>query len=183
MNHLKRTPEERAALLAHLRKNYVYEPEGRIRYKGRDKPRMGNSRKPTGRNKNPYLQMTFAVDGVRHWIFYQQAVWLVCKGRWPEGQLDHLNGNKHDNRIENLRVVSMTDNNLNMLLPWEPNKDTGVAGVVFDQGLYRTKIHGRFMSFHDPYEAFYWAIVCGKRYQPTPSPSQRGGELSRARKQ
>jgi hypothetical protein len=165
MNKLKRTPEERAALLAHLRENYVYEPEGRIRHKGHDRPRMGNSRKPTGRNKNPYLQMTFAVDGVKHWIFYQQAVWLVCKGRWPEGQLDHLNGNQRDNRIENLRECCQRDNNLNIYLPWKPNKVTGVPGVNKQRKLYITAIRGKDYCFHNPYEAFFWAIFCGKKYK------------------
>ena len=168
MNHLKRTPEERAALLAHLRENYVYEPEGRIRYKGRDKPRMGENRKPTGRNKNPYLQMTFAVDGVRHWLLYQQAVWLVCKGRWPEGQLDHLNGNQMDNRIENLRECTGSENVLNKLHPWKPNAKTGVPGVSKDERKkagYICTIKGKVMYFRNPYEAFWVAMVCGKKYK------------------
>ena len=168
MNHLKRTPEQRAALLAHLRENYVYEPDGRIRYKGRDKPRMGENRKPTDRNKNPYLRVTIEVGGVRHDLFYQQAVWLICKGRWPVQQLDHLNGNKHDNRIENLRECSPRDNRLNMYLPWKPNKVTGVPGVSKDERKkagYNCKIKGKMMFFRNPYEAFWVAMVCGKKYK------------------
>ena len=166
MNHLKRTPEERAALLAHLRKNYVYEPEGRIRYKGRDRPRMGNSRKPTGRNKNPYLLMKFEVDGVRHWLLYQQAVWLVCKGRWPTMQLDHLNGNQRDNRIENLRECDSRENTLNTLLPWKPNAKTGVPGVcLMKDGGFKTIMRGKLYVFRSPFEAFYWAMMTGKKYK------------------
>jgi hypothetical protein len=126
---------------------------------------MGENRKPTDRNKNPYLQMKFEVDGVKHWIFYQQAVWLVCKGRWPEGQLDHLNGNQRDNRIENLRECCQRDNNLNIYLPWRPNKVTGVPGVYLrKEGRFETKIRGNGYRFRNPYEAFYWAIFCGKKY-------------------
>jgi len=166
MNHLKRTPEERAALLAHLREHYVYEPEGRIRHKGRDRPRMGENIKPTDRNKKPYLLMTFAVEGIRHWIFYHQAVWLVCKGRWPKGQLDHLNGNPRDNRIENLRECSPRDNNLNIYLSWRSNKVTGVPGVCLRKdGRFETIIRGERYYFHNPYEAFFWAIFCGKKYK------------------
>ena len=165
MNHLKRTPEERAALLAHLRENYVYEPEGKIRYKGRDRPRQGSIRICTKKNIKPYLQIDFKVDGVWHWIFYQQAVWLVCKGRWPVGQLDHLNGNKHDNRIENLRECSQRDNNLNMYLPWRPNKVTGVPGVRFNNGSFETILRGKEYRFRNPYEAFYWAMMTGKKYK------------------
>ena len=91
--------------------------------------------------------------------------------------VDHINGDRLDNRIENLREVSQTDNNLNTLLAWEPNKDTGVTGVAVKEHGYQSKIQGRNFHFHNPYEAFYWAMVCGKRYKPTPSPSQKGGEL------
>ena len=166
MNHLKRTPEERAALLAHLRENYVYEPEGAIRYKGRDKPRQGNNLKPTNRNKKPYLSVKIEVGGVIHWLCYHQAVWLICKGRWPTMQLDHLNGNPRDNRIENLRECTGSENVLNKLHPWKPNAKTGVPGVCLrKEGRFKTKMRGKDYRFRNPYEAFFWAIFCGKKYK------------------
>ena len=163
MNHLKRTPEERAALLAHLRENYVYEPEGRIRHKARDRPRMGSKN-----NKSFYLSVKFEVDGILHILMYHQAVWIVCKGRWPVGEIDHKNGNPRDNRIENLRECDRSDNQLNMLLEWKPNPVTGIPGVLKDErrkSMYYCKIRAKNMHFHNPYEAFYWAIICGKRYR------------------
>ena len=168
MNHLKRTPEERAALLAHLREHYVYEPEGRIRHKDRDRPLNGCLRCATYRNKKPYLSVTIEVGGVRHDLLYQQVVWLVCKGRWPTMQLDHLNGNQQDNRIENLRECSGSENRLNTLLPWKPNKVTGVPGVSKDERKkagYNCKIKGKNLFFRHPYEAFWVAMVCGKKYK------------------
>ena len=166
MNHLKRTPEERAALLAHLRENYVYEPEGAIRFTGRDKPRQGNNLKPPNRNKKPYLSVKIEVGGVKHLICYHQAVWLVCKGRWPEGQLDHLNGNQRDNRIENLRECDSRENKLNSLLPWRPNKVTGVPGVhLRKDGRFETLLRGKIYRFRNPHEAFYWAMMTGKKYK------------------
>lgn len=161
MNHLKRTPEERAALLAHLRKNYVYEPDGRIRYKIHDRPRMGFH----DGNKNPYLGLTFLLGGVVHFLLYQHVVWIICKGRWPKGQLDHLNGNKLDNRIENLRECSPRENNLNRYQSWKPNKITGLPGVVYNVGSFMTRLRGKDFRFQNPYEAFYWAIMTGKKYK------------------
>jgi hypothetical protein len=34
-----------------------------------------------------------------------RIVWALENGKWPEGQIDHINGIRHDNRIENLRDV------------------------------------------------------------------------------
>ena len=164
MKHIKRTPEERAALLVHLRENYVYEPEGRIRYKGRDRPTKGYLRPSTERNKNPYLCLQFLVHGIRFLLLYQQAVWLVYKGRWPTMQLDHLNGNPKDNRIENLRECSPRDNNLNRYYIWKPNKITGVPGVLYNRGSFLTRLRGKQYRFYNRYEAFFWAIICGKKY-------------------
>ena len=175
MNRIGVPESEHKELVAYLKKTYRYEDGGIVNRK--------TGRRQGYHASSGYLGFSFKFKGKGYHSFIHRVVWALCYNELSAKTIDHINGNKHDNRIENLRVVSLSENRLNMLLPWEPNKDTGVAGVVFDQGLYRTKIHGRFMSFHDPYEAFYWAIACGKRYKPTPSPSQRGGELSRARKQ
>ena len=164
-NKLKRTPEERAALLAHLRENYVYEPEGRIRHKARDRPIRGKNMKPTYRNPHPYLRVNFRAGGIMQEILYHQAVWFICKGRWPEGQIDHINGNPRDNRIENLRECNQSENTLNTLLPWKPNAVTGVPGVSPNKSMFQCYIRGKNFHFHNPYEAFYWAVMCGKKYK------------------
>ncbi len=37
-------------------------------------------------------------------------VWAICKGAWPGPQLDHIDRNKSNNRIENLREASTSEN-------------------------------------------------------------------------
>jgi hypothetical protein len=39
-----------------------------------------------------------------------RIVYLLHYGVWPAGHIDHMNSNKSDNRIENLRVVNNTSN-------------------------------------------------------------------------
>lgn len=39
-----------------------------------------------------------------------RLAWIMSFGKWPEGQIDHVNGNRSDNRLINLRVCSIAEN-------------------------------------------------------------------------
>lgn len=49
-----------------------------------------------------------------HGLQSHRVIWAIFYGRWPKDQIDHINGNRTDNRIENLREVSSLRNNQNM---------------------------------------------------------------------
>ena len=51
-----------------------------------------------------------------------RLVWILCKGDLPDGDIDHINHDRTDNRIENLRVVSRAENSRNR---------SGVKGIYF----------------------------------------------------
>ena len=54
-----------------------------------------------------YLRHT--VNGVRD--YSHRHVWRELKGEIPNGyEIDHINNNKHDNRIENLQCISLKEN-------------------------------------------------------------------------
>ncbi len=160
MNKTKRTKAEQQELLEYLREKYEYMPStGLLRYKGHDKPP-----KPEKRQKKGYLDLHIRWKGNMTHVTFHRAVWAVCKGEWPKGTIDHINNNVDDNRIENLRECSMSENRFNMVLPWTPNNDTGLPGVFLDNRKYRTRIAGKRFRFGSPYEAFYHATLCGKMY-------------------
>lgn len=69
-----------------------------------------------------------------------RVVWVCCNGSWPTGQIDHINGNRHDNRIENLRDVSVTVNQQNQKGPRVDNK-LGVMGVYLKVEASRNAAH------------------------------------------
>ena len=63
-----------------------------------------------GRKGNRYLNFDNAFGHHKH-IHIHQAVWMAM-GRWvPEGwELDHINGDKRDNSLPNLRTVTHQQN-------------------------------------------------------------------------
>lgn len=79
----------------------------------------------SGANHNKgYLQIT--IDGEN--FLAHRLVWLYVYGKWPQNQIDHINRNKKDNRILNLRDVSNSTNQMNIGL--RSHNSSGVTGVV-----------------------------------------------------
>ena len=161
MNKKNLTEAQMQELLLRMKKNYTYDAAtGRL-----TNSRLGRAVRGKKRNKAGYLCVHCNLDKRQFFIYLHHAVWAVCKGCWPAQQIDHINGIKTDNRIENLREVCGSENKMNMLLPWKPNAQTGLPGVYPNGNKFKTRIHGKKILFHDPYETFYHATMCGKRYK------------------
>lgn len=61
------------------------------------------------RRRDGYL----AVRIDRRLYLAHRLVWLYARGEWPAEHIDHINGDRSDNRIENLRDVSPHVNSQN----------------------------------------------------------------------
>lgn len=82
-----------------------------------------------------------------------RLAWLFVYGNWPSKILDHINLDRANNSIANLREVTPTQNNMNM--PVRCDSQTGVKGVQWDRGRWKAQIQcdrkskylGRFTTF------------------------------------
>jgi len=70
--------------------------------------------------------------------YTHRIAWLIYYGEWPKNQIDHINQDPTDNRIENLRDVTNAENHKNKTL--QKNNTTGYVGVSKYYGKYRARI-------------------------------------------
>lgn len=69
--------------------------------------------KPVGvKTSNGYLTVSYYVDGTRKRLLLHRVIWLMHHGNDPD-TIDHINRDRSDNRIENLRDVSLSLNHMN----------------------------------------------------------------------
>lgn len=92
--------------------------------------------------------------------FYAHRIaWALGHGAWPVGYIDHVNGDRADNRLANLRETTKRGNAENMRHAYKNNR-TGMLGVNHRpdyKGLkkYRARIRvdGRLIHLGDYYTA------------------------------
>lgn len=59
-----------------------------------------------------------------------RLAWLLEFGVIPEGPLDHINGTRNDNRVSNLRLATLSENQHNQGL--RSDNKSGIKGVSWD---------------------------------------------------
>jgi hypothetical protein len=65
-----------------------------------------------------------------------RVAWAIHYGEWPDGELDHRDNDKHNNRIDNLRIADRCNQMWN-----RPGRNRlGYKGVSLDGSRYRAKI-------------------------------------------
>lgn len=71
--------------------------------------------------------LTITIDGETN--FAHRLAWLYVYGKWPKEHIDHVNHDKADNRISNLRDVAHKENMKNCKI--SKNNTSKVTGVYW----------------------------------------------------
>lgn len=73
-----------------------------------------------------------------------RVAWAIYHGVWPEGEIDHINHIRSDNRIKNLREVSSAQNARNRSL--HRNNKSGFVGVFWIKKLQIWRVTIRYKN-------------------------------------
>jgi len=80
-----------------------------------------------------------------------RVIWAIIYGDWPDGQIDHIDGNKSNNKPENLRQVDNKTNCRNQSMP--KSNTSGYLGVSWNarMSMWHGKYKKDYKTFHVGY--------------------------------
>lgn len=115
--------------LAHVRLSELlnYDPETGIFTWNVDRKRVRKGDISGCPDKAGYLQI--GIDGKLY--LAHRLAWFYIHGQWPSLEIDHINRDKADNRISNLRLATRRENIINKA-PSKINR-SGVTGVYWNK--------------------------------------------------
>lgn len=145
-----------------LSRHFIYDPDtGAVSTKAVGRRAL---RKAGYLDRKGYLRHLLCGPGGRSLLLHRVA-WTLFHGEPPKQQIDHINGDKADNRIENLRDVSMSVNAQNRRRPMTA---TGFLGVTKHQaGRFQAQIRvgdkNHYLGLYDTPEEAHAVYVAAKR--------------------
>ena len=154
------SPEGKKALEAHIISTYRYDAAtGKVINRKWNREYPGMMDKHRG-----YVFVWVYFRGERFKLWKHQLVFFLVHHRFAK-EIDHLNGIKTDNRIENLREVSHSENEVNKLRRWKKNPDSGLPGINKSGTVFRTDFRKRQLFSSIPEMLFFHTSLLGRRYK------------------
>lgn len=121
-------------------------------------PRLKKGAHVARRSWNGYVILSCGKSGS---VRAHRAAFAIFYGRWPNGDIDHINGVRDDNRIANLRDVDRGYNLINRHKAWGECGRLGVYRYGRAKNRYEARVNDeRIGSFSTIEEA---AMAAGKR--------------------
>ena len=152
------TQEERKAFEEYLLSTYRYDAAT-----GKLINRKWNREYPGVIHKNGYVRVNVFFRGEKFKIWKHRLVFFLVHRRFPK-EIDHINGFKTDNRIENLREVSGSENQINKECIWKKNPDSGLPGITKSHTVFQTRFRRRQLFSSIPGMLFFHLTLLGRRF-------------------
>lgn len=125
-----------------LRDYYRYDPDTGHIYLKKPIGKIADITKPIGSTKNDsgYLHVSVVGKNLRA----HRLAWALHYGEWPDGHIDHADRDRLNNRIDNLRLATKSQNTANSA----PRSRLGAKGVsrAYKSGRYSAQIKVNYVS-------------------------------------
>ena len=109
---------------------FRYDPEtGCLYRRKRTGKRSGPEKKVGSPYSNGYLRVSYGPRKEAQEYLLHRLIWMMQTGEWPPEEIDHINGDRQDNRWCNLRACSSAENKQNVGL--KKNNTSGFIGVSY----------------------------------------------------
>jgi len=113
-----------------------------------------------------------------------RLAWLYVSGDWPKEQIDHIDGNRSNNIILNLRAASPMENSKNMTL--RKTSKNGIYGISKTaKGYWQAKIADNGFVHHLYHGSNFFEACCARKsaeikygYHPNHGRRQRLGTFT-----
>lgn len=110
-----------------------------LRYDGKTGAFFWLSGKTIGKRAGCNMRDGYRTVTIDRKMYYEhRLVWLYVTGAWPAKQIDHKDGDKANNRFENLREATAAENAQNRVA-YRTNK-AGLQGVALIRNKYVAQI-------------------------------------------
>ena len=152
------TEEERKAFEEYLLSTYRYDAAT-----GKLINRKWKREYPGVIDRNGYVRVNVFFRGEKFKLLKHRLVFFLVHRRFPK-EIDHINGIKTDNRIENLREVNGSENCLNRDCRWVKNPDSGLPGIHKRHWGFRTIFRQRELRSAIPGMLFFHLTLLGRRF-------------------
>jgi hypothetical protein len=152
LNMARKTSAVGALSQERIREVFDYDPNsGTFTWRKRTSNRVSVGDVAGVRAKNGYTYI--AIDDFR--LLAHRVVWFYVYGEWPENQIDHINRDRSDNRLVNLRLASVSDNACNGVI--RSTNTSGFRGVSLDKRKTKKKWIAQIVKDGKQYGLGYFA--------------------------
>ena len=116
-------------IMVEMREAFAYDPQTGI---------LTWAKAPAKRVKAGAAAGTITRDGYVNVTFHRRPyrahriAWMLSTGNWPTGEIDHIDGNRTNNRLANLRDVSRKTNAQNRRFA-RKNSKSGLIGATWSE--------------------------------------------------